>query len=285
MVQDEVRLTFGQCRARAARLAHHLSNERGMKPGDRIGLALPNSPEWMVAFIAVSAIGAVPALINARAGKAEFDHCLASTGCRLCLGEGQNPEAAIDVISMNQVRRLSSGDTDHPLPDTPRKPEDEALLMFTSGTTGLPKGASMTHEAVLTALKTIQYSGVLIAEGIAKAAGIDPAMLMRMRPPPVNLLVFPLFHVSGCHAVFSHQPRAGRQDRAHDALGCRAGTGTHRTGTHHRLSGGAHHVSGPAAPGNAQRPRPLQPHQPVPSVARPRRPPFWPTSMLPFRRQ
>ena len=202
VVQDDVRLTFARCRAQAARLAHHLSNERGMKPGDRIGLALPNSPEWMVGFIAISAIGAVPALINARAGKAEFDHCLASTGCRLCLRERHDAESGVDAMSMDELRVVVSGAADHALPATPRKPDDEALLMFTSGTTGLPKGASMTHQAVLTALKTIQYSGVLVARGIAEAAGIDLAVLMRMRPPPVNLLVFPLFHVSGCHAVF-----------------------------------------------------------------------------------
>ena len=105
-------------------------------------------------------------------------------------------------MSMDELRVVVSGAADHALPATPRMPDDEALLMFTSGTTGLPKGASMTHEAVLTALKTIQYSGVLVARGIAEAAGIDLAVLMRMRPPPVNLLVFPLFHVSGCHAVF-----------------------------------------------------------------------------------
>ena len=202
LVQDEVRLTFADCRARAARLAHHLANERGMNPGDRIGLALPNSPEWMIGFIAIIAIGAVPALINARAGRAEFNHCLASTGCRLCLCESPDAADGIATLSVDELRRVVSGDAIRPLPATPREPDDEALLMFTSGTTGLPKGASMTHEAVLTALKTIQYSGVLVAKGIAEAAGIEPAMLMRMRPPPVHLLVFPLFHVSGCHAVF-----------------------------------------------------------------------------------
>ena len=202
VVHEDVRLTFAQCRAQAARLAHHLSTERAIGPGDRIGLALPNSIEWMLSFIAISAIGAVPALVNARAGSDEVNHCLSSTQCRLCIHERNDLATDIDALPLHEARHILSGEADHPLPETPRRPDDEALLMFTSGTTGLPKGASLSHEGVLTALKTIQYSGALIAKGMAESFGIDYGTLAQLRPPPVNLLIFPLFHVSGCHAVF-----------------------------------------------------------------------------------
>ena len=202
IVHEDVRLTYAECRAQAARLAQHLASERGIEPGDRVGLALPNSPEWMLSFIAISAIGAVPALINARAGADEFNHCLTSTRCRLCIHERGDLATGIDALTLDEARRILVGEADHALPETPRGPDDEALLMFTSGTTGLPKGASLSHEGVLTALKTIEYSSALIAKGMAEAFGIDYGTLAQMRPPPVNLLIFPLFHVSGCHAVF-----------------------------------------------------------------------------------
>ncbi len=202
IVHEDVRLTFAESRTQAARLAHHLANQCAIEPGDRIGLVLPNSPEWMLSFIAISAIGAVPALINARAGADEVNHCLSSTHCRLCIHQRNDLAAEISDLTLAETQRILSDPVDHPLPETPRGPDDEALLMFTSGTTGLPKGASLSHEGVLTALKTIEYSGALIAKGMAEAFGIDYGTLAGMRPPPVNLLIFPLFHVSGCHAVF-----------------------------------------------------------------------------------
>lgn len=202
IVHEDVRLTFAESRTQAARLAHHLVSERAIEPGDRIGLVLPNSPEWMLSFIAISAIGAVPALINARAGADEVNHCLSSTACRLCIHQRSDLTTDISDLTLAETQRILSGRADHPLPETPRGPDDEALLMFTSGTTGLPKGASLSHEGVLTALKTIEYSGALIAKGMAEAFGVDYGTLAEMRPPPVNLLIFPLFHVSGCHAVF-----------------------------------------------------------------------------------
>ena len=202
IVHEAVRLTFAECRAQATRLARHLADDRAIKPGDRIGLALPNSPEWMLGFIAISAIGAVPALINPRAGSDEFNHCLSSTGCRLCIHERSDLMAGIDALTLAEARHILIGEADQPLPEAPRGPDDEALLMFTSGTTGLPKGASLSHEGLLTALKTIEYSGALIAKGLAQAFGTDYGTLAKLRPPPVNLLIFPLFHVSGCHAVF-----------------------------------------------------------------------------------
>ena len=62
---------------------------------------------------------------------------------------------------------------------------------------------------------------------------------------------------------FSIEPHAGRQGGTHDALERRAGAATHRTRTGHRLSGGAHHVQGPAAARDARQVQPVQPHQPV----------------------
>jgi len=191
LVCGDVRMTYASLRSKAAQLAEYLRDVHQVQPGERIGLALPNSPEWIVSFVAIVSLGAVPALINPRAGRDEFAHCLTQTGCRVCI------DATTDALSSLLAKR-----GDEPLPHASRRSEDEALLMFTSGTTGLPKAASFTHEAVLTALKTLQYSSALIAKQMAEAYSMDFESLLAMRPPPVNLLVFPLFHVSGCQATF-----------------------------------------------------------------------------------
>lgn len=202
VVHEAVRLTYAQCQAAAARLSRHLSQEHGIQAGDRVGLALPNSPDWIVSFIAISSLGAVPALINARSGRDEFRHCLVSTGCRLCIHERNDLPVGFPGLSTSELQAVITDGEAPALPETPREPEQEALLMFTSGTTGLPKAASLSHESILTALKTLQYSAVLIAKQMADTYGLDFEILMRMRPPPVTLLVFPLFHVSGCNATF-----------------------------------------------------------------------------------
>ena len=202
VVHEAVRFTYAQCRAAAASLAKCLSQQHGVQAGDRVGLALPNSPSWMASFIAISSLGAVPALINPRAGREEFQHCLVSTACRLCIHARYDLPKDTPGLDIAELEAVIADDAALLLPETPREPEQEALLMFTSGTTGLPKAASLSHESVLTALKTLQYSGVLIAKRMADAYGVDFDILMRMRPPPTHLLVFPLFHVSGCNATF-----------------------------------------------------------------------------------
>ena len=202
IVQDERRLTFAGCKRGAAKLAHHLRVRHGVEPGNRVALSLPNSIEWILGFIAIVSLGAVPTLVNARAGRDEFHHCLESTGCVLCLHGASNAPASIPGLALEEVQSIVADSNEATLPMVSCDAGDEALVMFTSGTTGLPKAASLSHLAVATSLKTMQYSGALIAEQMAKTYGIDYAALVRMRPPPVNLLVFPLFHVSGCHAVF-----------------------------------------------------------------------------------
>ena len=202
VVVDDTRLTFAETKRRSGRLAGYLSSNHNIKAGDRVGLALPNSTEWIVSFIAITSLGAVPALINARASTEEIGHCLISTGCTLCLHARNDTPEDIPGLAMTDIAKIASADHAEDLPYTLRAGDDEALLMFTSGTTGLPKAASLSHESVLTSLKTIQYSSALIAEQMSAAYGIDYETLLQMRPPTVNLLIFPLFHVSGCHAVF-----------------------------------------------------------------------------------
>ena len=210
LVHRGQRHSYAAVARQAARLAAHLT-AMGVAPGARVAIALPNSPEWIIAFVALVALGAVPVLINPRAADAELAHALHSTDCTLWFSGERGTRRLPPSISAGRMAEACGSTAEPPLPHTPRAPDDEAVLMFTSGTTGQAKAAVLTHLGLTTALKTIQYSSALIAKQMADKYGVAYDVLMQMRPPPVTLLTFPLFHVSGCHAVFlSALPQGGK---------------------------------------------------------------------------
>jgi long-chain acyl-CoA synthetase len=218
-VMDGTRLTYAEVFAQAAALATQLSR-RGVGRGTHVAIAMRNRPEWLVAFIAISALGAVPVLVNSRGAAAELAYSLTYTGCRHLIADercaalvahelsdpalagvvvGEVPAACAHWRSFASLTAAAAAQT---LPVTECAPEDPALIMFTSGTTGEAKGAVLNHVGLLTALMANQLSGALLGARMAAQLGVDPAALARQAPQPCTLLVFPLFHTSGCLSVF-----------------------------------------------------------------------------------
>ena len=236
-VLGEEHLSYVEVFARAALLAEHLSAAEALQAGEFVGLALANGPDWLVAFIAVSSLGAVPVLLNSRGAPDEIDHGLASTHCRLVvadarralrLGDVQQRLAGVRGVAIEDAAdALPAGwsrfdpkaalGTQPPGPVADRLPcvlaaEDApAMVLFTSGTTGRAKGAVLSHRAVMTALWANQLSATLVGMRMAARLGIDLATLAAHAPQACTLLVYPLFHTSGCHSVFlTNLLRGGR---------------------------------------------------------------------------
>lgn len=218
VVYGDRRLTYGQAAEQAASLAKHLRENHQIEKGDRVAIAMRNTPEWIISFLAITSLGAIPALVNSRGTPDEISYCVVATKCKLVISDSRT-EQGLEATESASIARLSfdlekaftiTGDSEalttktleNGLPVVKSEPEDIAMILFTSGTTGRPKGALLTHRGVMTGLKTNQYSSTMIGIQIAERYGIDFQTMIANRPQYTTLLMFPLFHVSGCQAVF-----------------------------------------------------------------------------------
>src|SRR6478672_3896839 len=170
-------VTFGEIDARSNRLARELLR-RGLAAGDRLGVYLPNRPEYIDLFIACTKIGLVFVPINILYREREAGHILRDAAPRALVLDGSPPSSepvpqwSIDDLTMSAAAQpadalppLSHGD--HP-----------ACIIYTSGTTGLAKGAVLTHNNLA-----------------ANAANI--VTCWQITESDRHLLALPLFHVHG----------------------------------------------------------------------------------------
>jgi acyl-CoA synthetase (AMP-forming)/AMP-acid ligase II len=170
------RFTFAELDARANRTAGFLARELGVRPGDRVALLLMNGPEFLETFFAVAKLGAVGVPLNCRLVTDELQFILKDSGASTLVyggefattvGELELRGPAIDVkhwvhVGGEETRAAFARDYDglqrvaSPEPPDVRACADDLLyIMYTSGTTGLPKGAVHTHTSALWAVLTI----------------------------------------------------------------------------------------------------------------------------------
>jgi long-chain acyl-CoA synthetase len=200
VVAGDERLTFGDLDRISERVAGGLV-ARGIEKGDRVGIAMRNCPSWIACYIGIVKAGAVATLLNGWWEAEEMEHAVLLTDPALIIADGPraNRIAArcetrkilslpIDLPVEQALAELLTASEDTALPEV--TPEDQATILFTSGSTGESKGALSTHRAVTTA--TYAYStGLLVLLGILTSEGRAPAVQAR------TLLSVPLFHVTG----------------------------------------------------------------------------------------
>jgi acyl-CoA synthetase (AMP-forming)/AMP-acid ligase II len=171
VVSGDERLTFPQLDTLSERLARALA-ARGIAKGDRVGIAMRNCPTWIVVYMAALKAGAIVTLLNGWWKSRELAHALELAGPALIVADGTRAtqvraaNATGDIVALDiaePVERalaplLEAGDADLPEAD----PEDDATLLFTSGSTGESKGAVSTHRAVTTAVYTYATSLIVL---------------------------------------------------------------------------------------------------------------------------
>ncbi len=221
IVYEEERLTFADAYRHAARIAHLLVQHYGVEKGDRVAISMRNYPEWILAFTAVTSIGAIAVAMNSLWPPEEMAYGLADSGAKVLFADQERLERFAQMENPPDVRVISVrapgtdaaspglvhllepvGDVDMPAADV--MPEDPATIFYTSGSTGHPKGVVSTHRNIVTAL----FSWELDAAVGALLAGTAPTELPHQA---ATLLAVPLFHATGSHAVYLQSYRAQRK--------------------------------------------------------------------------
>lgn len=223
IVYDDECVTFAEAWDRAARIARFLVEECGVRKGDRIAIAMRNYPEWILCFMAVTSVGCIAVALNSMWGPDEMAYGLRDSGSRLLfadeerlarLAQGGVPDG-LAVVSVRTERFFGTGarpladvlapaGADSRMPEIRPEPNDDALILYTSGSTGHPKGALSCHRNITTA----PLSWELDAAAEALQTGLEIA------PPEeqsATLLGVPLFHATGSHAVLLTCYRAQRR--------------------------------------------------------------------------
>src|SRR5437763_4970472 len=171
--------SYGELAARVAQLAAGFVNRLKLQPGDRVALGMENCPEYHEVLFACWHAGLVAVPMNAKLHPKEFAYILENSGAKACF---VTPELEAALPQATPVREIS-GLRAAPLAPAPAQPDDAAWLFYTSGTTGVPKGAVLTHRNLW--FQTLAYF-----------AAIDQIM-----PGDAILHPAPLSHGSGCYAL------------------------------------------------------------------------------------
>ncbi|MGW6060758.1 o-succinylbenzoate--CoA ligase [Streptomyces sp. NPDC055189] len=146
-------VSYAALHSRVLRLAHAL-RARGVRRGDRVAYLGPNHPAFLETFFAAGALGAVFVPLNTRLTAAEITYQLADAGARTLVHSPAHTPVVVELLRAAQVdflaevgpeyEELLEHSAEEPL-DEAVGPDDVCLLMYTSGTTGRPKGAMLTH--------------------------------------------------------------------------------------------------------------------------------------------
>jgi acyl-CoA synthetase (AMP-forming)/AMP-acid ligase II len=224
-IYEDERISFEASFRATAALAAELAR-LGVGKGDRVAIAMANLPEWPAAFFAIVSLGAIAVPLNAWWTGSELEYGLADSGAKLLICDSARwqriephrsalpgleraivcrsadaPGGALRLEDLIGAPGSWAGLPDADLPEVAIEPDDEATILYTSGTTGQPKGALGSHRNLATNILSVGYSN-------ARAA------LRRGEAPPepqpkTALMVIPLFHCTALSAMLMGTMVAG----------------------------------------------------------------------------
>lgn len=237
LVFEDEHLAYAQVHEQVRVLAHHLVDEHGVGAGDRVAVSMRNYPEWIVTYWAVVSVGAAVVGLNAWWTTKEMDYALRDSTPKVLIVDGERLERLapiLDDLRADRPLAVIATRVDGPLPatvaawadvlaaDVPAAlppaeihPDDDATIFYTSGTTGFPKGAQITHRGSTHNVMHLVFWTMVTAVAAAKAKAADPAPDGPAGEPaaPAAPLVYlagtPMFHVTACNCLLHPVSMAG----------------------------------------------------------------------------
>ncbi|HSS00079.1 MAG TPA: class I adenylate-forming enzyme family protein [Kofleriaceae bacterium] len=215
LIYEDDRYTFAEAWRTASRIGHLLVHDHGVAPGDRVAIAMRNYPEWILAFTAITSIGAIAVAMNAHWQIDELAHNLADSGAKVLFADAERVERVAQCAQLRPLPGLrvlavrtphapdgarslgdaitATGEVD--MPQVAIAPDDLVMMLYTSGSSGYSKGVPSTQRNVLTAL----MSWALDQRINELVTGIAAPQLATQAG---TLLAVPLFHATGLHASY-----------------------------------------------------------------------------------
>lgn len=215
LIYEDERWSYGKAHHDVAAIANWLS-QQGVGTGDRVAIAMRNYPEWLLCYWAITAMGATVVGMNAWWVGPEMVYGMNDAKPKVLIADQERldrlAEHEAELPACIKVAVRVEGDSypgatpfaellksDPNLPQVTVDPDSDACVFYTSGTTGLPKGAQLTHRGCVSNVMSMGFWAATLA-GVAARRGIalpDPSQM----PQPAALVTTPLFHVTANNCV------------------------------------------------------------------------------------
>jgi len=209
LVYEDRRLGYAQHLRAVASVARALEERFGVRRGDRVAIVAANCPEWLITFWAATSLGAIAVGLNGWWAGDEIRYGIGDAEPKLLVGDARRlarlgrGDPGVPVVEIeSDFAALLAHAPDAPVPSAPIEEDDPACILYTSGTTGRPKGAVSSHRAILALVSLNLFNGMRTMLAAAETRAADPAAAAAPAPPPrppCALVTTPFFHVSGLY--------------------------------------------------------------------------------------
>jgi len=225
LIYEDDRCTYETFARATLALSRQLQKD-GVKKGDRVAIIMRNLPEWVVAFYAAELVGAIVTPLNAWWTGPELEYGLVDSGTKVAFVDSERLERINEhLVNCPDLKKIYvsryADDLPHTIverleevigrvndwgtlppgemPKVELGPEDDATILYTSGTTGRPKGALGTHRNMTS---NIMAAGFSAARSFLRRGEAPPVFANPLDAPQrATLLSVPFFHATGCFAV------------------------------------------------------------------------------------
>jgi long-chain acyl-CoA synthetase len=229
IVYEDERYTFAEIATQVRALAHTLRTTHGVGQGDRVAIAMRNYPEWVVSYWATLSVGAAAVGMNAWWTGPEMEYGLNDSQPKVLIADGERLARILPILDSVRANRplavitvrtdaelpsqatrwnaaVKVDDAPALLPDATIDPDDDACIFYTSGTTGFPKGAQLTHRGCVTNLMHLGFWSNALAMAVAKSKAVAGEVAVASSPAatptqPCFMAPTPLFHVTANNCI------------------------------------------------------------------------------------